>query len=163
MDSSAFGPLCAEFLCKSWLVICRRVDGFFFFFFLRFDLRCGFCLFFFYREGGSRLGLEILFVLRRLVSRILNRRGLVKYCWVAGLVAGSGRCTFSLFMNEASTVQLSYIGIDTMVCLGGSIGILPQDYSSQFSIENLFPTTMDRRLASSRLMIGSIIDWWWNN
>lgn len=47
---------------------------------LRFDLRCGFCLFFFYREGGSRLGLEILFVLRRLVSRILNRRGLVKYC-----------------------------------------------------------------------------------
>lgn len=116
-----------------------------------------FFFFFFYREGASRLGLEILFVLRRLVSRILNRRGLVKYCWVAGLVAGSGRCTFSLFMNEASTVQLSYIGIDTMVCLGGSIGILPQDYSSQFSIENLFPTTMDRILASSRL-IGSIID-----
>lgn len=73
MDSSAFGPLCAEFLCKSWLVICRRVDGFFFFFFLRFDLRCGFCLFFFYREGASSLGLEILFVLRRLVSRHLEQ------------------------------------------------------------------------------------------
>lgn len=40
---------------------------------LRFDLRCGFCLFFFYREGASSLGLEILFVLRRLVSRHLEQ------------------------------------------------------------------------------------------